>query len=387
MVSREQAADARYGLGKSLRLLMQALADSGTRTRHLNFQDADPARLQQARERGSTLARWLDDLWGGFNDHGLLGQFCACLELGVQAAQQARQPALGISHIHVHDAAIAFGLLLASAGRGNRPRWGLTQHSFDCMTEAIHQYVCPLPAALRHLLLRLERRVLQRAHWVIFLSEASRQHSARQLGLPAPPAHWRVIPHPLPSLHLPERSAARHSLGWHLEETVVLSVGQLIPLKGHDLLLAACARLQADTRLRVVLLGDGHLEATRQQAHALGLYCDMGPVADVSPYLAAADVYVSSSRTESYGLANVEAALAGLPMVCTAVGAVPEVLAGSGAHLVNPDVAGITHGLRAALAESPTATACQRQAWQARQWAMPAVAQATLAAYRHTPTS
>jgi len=62
-------------------------------------------------------------------------------------------------------------------------------------------------------------------------------------------------------------------------------------------------------------------------------------VEDVQPYLAAADVYASTSVTESFGLANFEAMAAGLSCICTAVGGVPEVM-GSGAWLipVNQDV-------------------------------------------------
>jgi glycosyltransferase involved in cell wall biosynthesis len=58
---------------------------------------------------------------------------------------------------------------------------------------------------------------------------------------------------------------------------------------------------------------------------------------EVGLYLAASDIYVSLSETESFGLANVEALCAGLPSVCTAVGGVPEVL-GEGAWLIDRDL-------------------------------------------------
>ena len=63
--------------------------------------------------------------------------------------------------------------------------------------------------------------------------------------------------------------------------------------------------------------------------------------------MAAADLYVSAARNESFGLANLEAMVAGLPMVCTAVGGVPEVTGGT-AWLVP----GGDDGLAAQLAEA-----------------------------------
>ena len=67
---------------------------------------------------------------------------------------------------------------------------------------------------------------------------------------------------------------------------------------------------------------------------------------DIGLYFAASDVYASSSATESFGMANCEALYAGLPAVCTAVGAVPEVV-GSAAWLVGDSAAEIAAALSA----------------------------------------
>jgi glycosyltransferase involved in cell wall biosynthesis len=55
---------------------------------------------------------------------------------------------------------------------------------------------------------------------------------------------------------------------------------------------------------------------------------------DITDYYFSADIYVSASSTESFGLANLEAICAGLPCVLSSVGGVPEV-AGSGGWLID----------------------------------------------------
>ena len=59
---------------------------------------------------------------------------------------------------------------------------------------------------------------------------------------------------------------------------------------------------------------------------------------DVRPFLAAADIYVQSSRAEAFGLGIVEAMRQSLPVVATKVGGVPEVVVdGKTGVLVAPD--------------------------------------------------
>jgi LmbE family N-acetylglucosaminyl deacetylase len=86
-----------------------------------------------------------------------------------------------------------------------------------------------------------------------------------------------------------------------------------------------------------VIVGDGDRTQLLELARQLNLEpqvsfdsCD-----DVSVYYAAADLYVSTSQTEAFGLANFEALAAGLPAICTAAGAVPEVV-GDAALLIPP---------------------------------------------------
>jgi glycosyltransferase involved in cell wall biosynthesis len=132
-------------------------------------------------------------------------------------------------------------------------------------------------------------------------------------------------------------------------------VGRLSAEKGVDVMVDALAELRArGTDASLVLAGDGPERAALvAQASRLGLgdaVHFLGPVLPIEPLYPLLDVLVIPSRSE--GLPNVllEALRADLPVVSTRVGAVPEVLDGSGAGRTVPP------GNANALAEAVAAT-------------------------------
>jgi glycosyltransferase involved in cell wall biosynthesis len=143
-------------------------------------------------------------------------------------------------------------------------------------------------------------------------------------------------------------------------EHVVVSPGRLVWEKGHfDVLRAIAAH---DLPCRVELIGDGP-ERDRLQAYAkeLGLAgrVSVGPV----PYAAMPAAFARASCVvlaslpipfweEQFGMVLAEAMAAGTPILASSSGAIPEVLAGSGARLFAP---GDWPELAAALAAGPLA--------------------------------
>ncbi len=119
------------------------------------------------------------------------------------------------------------------------------------------------------------------------------------------------------------------------------AVGNLTPKKDHACLLDAFARVHAalpDTRL--VIVGTGPLEhRLRARARHLRIAESVffaGRRSDVRYLLPAFDLFVMSSRHEGLSIALVEALAAGLPVVCTGVGGIPEVVTPSCGVLVPP---------------------------------------------------
>ena len=114
------------------------------------------------------------------------------------------------------------------------------------------------------------------------------------------------------------------------------SVGRLHPQKGHDVLIEAWRRL-GPTAPPLRIAGAGPLEAElRERARGLPVEL-LGPRDDVASLLATSSGFVLASRDEGLPLAVLEAMAAGLPIVTTAVGGIPEALAsGRDAILVPP---------------------------------------------------
>ncbi len=139
------------------------------------------------------------------------------------------------------------------------------------------------------------------------------------------------------------RDEVRREFGVADDEVLVVSVANLRPEKGYDVLLDSAAILVArDLPVRVVAVGrgEGELERTMKARHAalrLGdRFTFAGQRDDVLRILAGADVFVLASRQEGLPVVLMEATSVGLPIVATAVGGVPQVLTDGVDGLVVP---------------------------------------------------
>ena len=366
MVTRELSADRRYGLGRSLMPVVEALSGKGWRVRYLCQDDLPEAAKTSRRQWLARLTR-LPGMAGAPPRQQLLGALAERLQMGWFAAQTAHHEAF--TCVHLHDPWLASGFRLGlTALRLRNIRWGVAEHGFGCYSRATHEDGLTQGPRAQRWLRRIEASTLAAAHWVTAPTQLSLDQLARDLALPSNPGHWQTIAHAAPPMVLPGREQARRTLGWNESGFYVLGVGRLAPLKRFDLLVDACASLAGrHPSLHLQLLGGGDAHSLQQRADAAGFgsRIHFAVVDDVKPYLAAADLYASTSVTESFGLANLEALMAGLPCICTAVGGVPEVM-GQGAWLIPVDQTALAGALDE-LIKQPG----QRQALAAR-----AVAQA-----------
>jgi glycosyltransferase involved in cell wall biosynthesis len=141
----------------------------------------------------------------------------------------------------------------------------------------------------------------------------------------------------------------------------LLCVANLVPRKGHRLLVEALARLRA---LDWNLLCIGSLErdpptvrSVRQMISAAGLgrritLVGERPAHAVAHAYRAADAFVLPSFHEGYGMAYAEAMAHGLPVIGTVAGAIPETVPRAAGLLVPPgDPAALARALRRVIAE------------------------------------
>ena len=157
----------------------------------------------------------------------------------------------------------------------------------------------------------------------------------------------------------------------------LLSVGALVPRKGHDVLLRALAGL-ADLDWNLVIAGpEGrdpvHAHGLRALAEELGVARRVefaGEVDDAAlqALYAGADVFALASHWEGYGMAVAEALARGLPVAVTAGGALAD-LAPADAAVVSPpgDHASLGKGLRRVVFDADLRRRMAEAAWRAGQ--------------------
>ncbi|MEQ1857783.1 MAG: glycosyltransferase [Longimicrobiales bacterium] len=157
-----------------------------------------------------------------------------------------------------------------------------------------------------------------------------------------------------------ERSEARRALGIPEDAKVVGWVGRMSQEKAPDVVVRAFAA--AGPGLRLSLIGSGPLEEEcRALTASLGVADRVtwhGAVPRAGPLLKAFDMIALTSWTEGTPMVLLEAMGAGVPIVTTAVGGIPESVGPSEAQLVQAgDVAGLAAALDAVLRDAPAAAA------------------------------
>lgn len=148
------------------------------------------------------------------------------------------------------------------------------------------------------------------------------------------------------------RQRWRAGHGFSESDFLVISVGRLDPQKNPLALMDAfAAAFRDDARAHLLMAGDGCLrDAAARRADELGLAARvhlLGTQADVAEVLAAGDLFALASDWEGTPLAVMEAMAAGLPVVASAVGGVPELVVDGETGLLIParDAAALAEAL------------------------------------------
>jgi teichuronic acid biosynthesis glycosyltransferase TuaC len=162
-----------------------------------------------------------------------------------------------------------------------------------------------------------------------------------------------------------DRQATRRKL--QLRQFTLLSVGNLVPVKGHDLIIAALPMLED---VCLMIAGSGP-EQQRLQALAVQLgvadrvkFLGSLPQAELRNFYGAADALVLASSREGWANVLLESMACGTPVVASNVWGTPEVVASADAGVLMQErtATGIAMAIRALRAKYPERTATRRYA-------------------------
>ncbi|MGW3326368.1 glycosyltransferase family 4 protein [Streptomyces virginiae] len=253
---------------------------------------------------------------------------------GAQFAPDAvgvlRAACAGADLVHAHG--VRAGMRAALAIRGRRVPLVVSWHGEG-----------PTAAGALGRLSRMLERHVARAAAVVLGASSDQVDVARRRG--AKDARLAPVAVPADPAGGPETASdpgkVRAELG-AVERPLLIAVGSLVPHRGYSVLLDAAREWRGlDPAPLLVIAGEGPLRAElsrRIEAEGLPVRL-LGRRRDAAQLLAAADLAVLPSRWEARALLAQEALRAGVPLVATAVGGVPE-LVGEGAVLVPPGAAG-----------------------------------------------
>lgn len=158
-------------------------------------------------------------------------------------------------------------------------------------------------------------------------------------------------------INLLSKGTAREKLGLSQDAFVFGTLGRLVSGKGHSMLIEAFKNIPA----HLVIIGTGASEKKlREQITALGLEHRVSLITDPAiaykgaDYLKAFDLFVFPSLREAFGLVLLEAAHAGLPIIASDAGGIPEA-APSASFFPAGDVVALAEVLEKSLFSPPKA--------------------------------
>jgi glycosyltransferase involved in cell wall biosynthesis len=257
---------------------------------------------------------------GGTPVHGLGATRSADVRWLARLRSLVRAGDFDVVHFHLPYTAALGRLAVGTLGRRERPAVVYTEHSLWNKAAVVTKGINRLGVA--------------RDESLIVVSQAA--HDALPDSLRG---RARVIVHgvgrteadALTARRDEVRGQVRAELGVPDGDLLLLSVANLRPEKGHDVLLEA-SRILVDrgVPVRVAAVGGGPIEEEVRARHRVLDLGDhvllLGQRDDVLRLMAGSDVFVLASRQEGLPVTLMEATSVGMPIVATAVGGVPQVV-------------------------------------------------------------
>tara|TARA_S200000501_G_scaffold369418_2_gene408827 strand:+ start:8549 stop:9688 length:1140 start_codon:yes stop_codon:yes gene_type:complete len=182
------------------------------------------------------------------------------------------------------------------------------------------------------------RKVLLNAELVVTAGEYSTKEAERaaKSKLPVVIVPPGVDEKRFKPLTLEERNSARSSFGLNQKDEIILTLSRLVPRKGMDVLIKACAELQKSRpNLKLLIAGTGRdrqrLETITKQKKAPVTFLGYVQDQDIPSLYGMADIFSMLCRVrwggleqEGFGIVFLEAAAAGIPQIAGKSGGAEE---------------------------------------------------------------
>ncbi|MEK7167867.1 MAG: glycosyltransferase family 4 protein [Patescibacteria group bacterium] len=170
---------------------------------------------------------------------------------------------------------------------------------------------------------------------IVCLTELDKK-TALEKGL-VPEEKLSVIYNGISEIHFFSREEARKKLGLPQEKKIVGTLANFFPAKGLEYLIEASRSF--DNSLTIVI-GDGLLRKKLEEkiidSNLQDKFLLLGKIDEASRYLKALDVFILTSTKEGLPFSLLEAMSAGLPIVTTNVGGIPEIINERNGILIEP---------------------------------------------------
>ncbi|MBE3589442.1 MAG: N-acetyl-alpha-D-glucosaminyl L-malate synthase BshA [Firmicutes bacterium] len=249
----------------------------------------------------------------------------------------ARRVRLDVLHVHYAVPHVSAAWLAAAVLGGEAPAIVATLHGSDVTMLGRDPALRPVLA-----------HTLEHAHAVTTVSSYMAARTREQFGLQR---EIEVIPNFVdPAVYAGPPDAALRAQYAAPEEAVVLHASNFRPVKKVEDVVRIFARIARRRPARLLLVGEGpDSPAAYRQAVAEDVedrVVFMGTHPNVAPIFRIADLFLLPSADEGFGLSALEAMAAGVPVVASAVGGLPEVIEDGVSGLLFPpdDVEAMAEG-------------------------------------------
>ena len=248
----------------------------------------------------------------------------------------------------VHLNSTKAGVLGSFACMGLKPRVVFTAHGF--------RHNEPMSRAVKNLYIAFEKIASSYRDYIICVSDADKE-SALKHHLIAP-NKISTIHNGLPTLNFLAKDETRRALNLpphpfpspsgrgikgEGDKFIFVTIANFYKTKGIDILIEAVRLLPGEIKDKSLfaIIGDGAgFENCKLKIEKLKLspYIKLlGKILDAKQYLKAFDAFILPSRKEGFPFAVLEAMQAGLPIIATNVGGIPEALGDDAGILVQPE--------------------------------------------------